>query len=87
VARLTAHAGQSRLLLTLNHAAADQIKAMITNVRTGLDAVIASAPQLRGLDRWRALVRYIVASILAAKRHRHRPAPLPTTPLPLVASG
>jgi hypothetical protein len=87
VARLTEHAGQSRLLLTLTHAAADQIKAMIANVRQGLDAVLAAAPQLRGLDRWRALVRYIVARILAARPDQHRPAALPATPLPLVASG
>ena len=33
VGRLTEHAGQSRLLLTLSHAAGDQIKAMIVNVR------------------------------------------------------
>jgi hypothetical protein len=35
VARLTQHAGQSRLLLTLAHAAGDQIKAMIANIRKG----------------------------------------------------
>lgn len=36
----------SRLLLTRTHAAADQIKAMITNVRKGFDVVLASAPPL-----------------------------------------
>jgi hypothetical protein len=41
VGRLTEHAGQSRLLLTLSHAAGDQIKAMIVNVRKGLDHVLA----------------------------------------------
>ncbi len=46
VARLTQHAGQSRLLLTLTHAAGDQIKAMIANVRRGLDTILATAPQL-----------------------------------------
>ena len=35
VARLTQHAGQSRLLLTLSHAAGDQIKTMIANIRKG----------------------------------------------------
>lgn len=67
VARLTQHAGQSRLLLTLTHAAGDQIKAMIANIRRGLDHVLANAPQLPKADRWRALVRYIVNKIIAAK--------------------
>jgi hypothetical protein len=42
IARLTQHAGQSRLLLTLSHAAGDQIKTMITNIRAGLDHVLAN---------------------------------------------
>ena len=67
VARLTQHAGQSRLLLTLTHAAGDQIKAMIANIREGLDHVLASAPQLPKVGRWRALVRYIVSKIIAAR--------------------
>ncbi len=66
VARLTQHAGQSRLLLTLTHAAGDQIKAMITNVRKGLDTILATAPQLTKPERWTALVRYIVARIIEA---------------------
>ena len=66
VARLTEHAGQSRLLLTLMHGAGEQIKAMITAVRTGLAHVRATAPQLPTLDRWIALVRYIVEKIIAA---------------------
>ena len=67
VARLTQHAGQSRLLLTLTHAAGDQIKAMVANVKKGLDSILAAAPQLPKAQRWPALVRYIVAKILAAK--------------------
>jgi len=54
-------------LLTLTHAAGDQIKAMIANIRRGLDHVLASAPQLPKTDRWRALVRYIVSKIIATK--------------------
>jgi hypothetical protein len=76
VARLTQHAGQSRLLLTLTHAAGDQIKAMIANIRAGLDHVRANAPQLPKADCWRALVRYIVDKIIAAK-------PKPPSPLGL----
>ena len=66
VVRLTQHAGQARLLLTLTHAAGDQIKAMIANVRKGLDTVLATAPQLTKPERWTALVRYIVAKIIEA---------------------
>jgi hypothetical protein len=83
VARLTEHAGQSRLLLTLTHAASDQIKAMIANIRKGLDHIRATAPQLPKADRWRALIRYIVAQILRLKPRSHPlplglPPPLPT---------
>lgn len=67
VARLTEHAGQSRLLLTLMHGAGEQIKAMIAAVRVGLEHVRATAPQLPTLHRWIALVRYIVEKIIAAK--------------------
>jgi hypothetical protein len=73
VARLTQHAGQSRLLVTLSHAAGDQIKAMITNIRKGLDHVLATAPQLPKACRWPALVRYIVDKILAARPKTHPP--------------
>ena len=67
VARLTEHAGQSRLLLTLTHAAGDLIKSMVANVRKGLDTILATAPQLTKPERWTALVRYIVEKILATK--------------------
>ena len=67
VARLTQHAGQSRLLLTLTHAAGDLIKSMVANVRQGLDTILATAPQLTKRDRWSALVRYIVEKIIATK--------------------
>ena len=67
------HAGQSRLLLTLTHAAGDQIKAMIVNIRKGLDTVLATAPQLTKPERWQALVRYIVGKITAAKPKNHSP--------------
>lgn len=73
VARLTEHAGQSRLLLTLTHAATDQIKTMIANVRKGLNTVLATAPQLTKPERWIALVRYIVARITEAATGIYRP--------------
>ncbi len=74
IARLTHHAGQARLLVTLTHAAGDLIKAMMANVRAGLDTLIATAPQLKKTDRWPALVRYILAKVFDAKP--------PPTPLP-----
>ena len=46
IARMTQHAGQSRLLLTLTHESEDKIKSMIVNIRAGLDAILSSAPQL-----------------------------------------
>lgn len=87
VARLTQHAGQSRLLVTLTHAASDQIKAMVANVRKGLDAILAAAPQLPKPQRWSVLVRYIVEKILAAKP-KNIPSP-PRLPWasPLIHSG
>ena len=84
VARLTQHAGQSRLLLTISHAAGDQIKVMIANIRKGLDHVLASAPQLPKAERWAALVRYIVDQILATKRKKRSPLGLPSLRLPPV---
>ncbi|MDP2825939.1 MAG: transposase, partial [Sulfuritalea sp.] len=87
VARLTQHAGQSRLLLTLTHAAGDQIKAMIANIRMGLDAVLASAPQLTKPERWKALVRYIIEKIITAKPKNHSPPVLPPSVSLLIPTG
>ena len=85
VGRLTEHAGQSRLLLTLSHAARDQIKAMIVNVRKGLDHVLASAPQLPKAGRWPALVRYIVDKIINVRPKTSHPTPLAPPSLALAA--
>ena len=76
VARLTEHAGQSRLLLTLTHAAGHLIKSMVANVRQGLDTILATAPQLAKPERWKALVRYIVEKILATKPKSYVPSAL-----------
>jgi hypothetical protein len=87
VARLTQHAGQSRILLTLTHAAGDQIKAMIVNIRKGLDTVLATAPQLTKPERWQALVRYIIGKIIAAKPKNHSPPVALPSALRLAATG
>jgi hypothetical protein len=83
VARLTQHAGQSRLLLTLTHAAGDQITAMIANIRKGLSLILATAPQLTTVERWGALLRYIIDKIISAKPNNPVPFGLPP---PLMAS-
>ena len=85
VGRLTEHAGQSRLLLTLSHAAGDQIRAMIVNVRKGLDHVLASAPQLPKAGRWPALVRYIADKIINARPKASPPTPVVPPSLTLAA--
>ena len=74
IARMTQHAGQSRLLLTLTHAAGNEIKSLVANVRKGLDTILATAPQLTKPERWRALVRYIVTKIIEAAQKIHPPA-------------
>jgi hypothetical protein len=84
VARLTQHAGQSRLLVTLTHAAGDQIKDMIAAIRKGLDHIRATAPQLPKTERWRALIRYIIAQTLAVKPTQ-QPPPRHSTALPPIA--
>lgn len=87
IARQTSPAGQSRLLVMLTHAGADQIKAMIANVRKGLDAVLASAPQLTKPDRWKALARYIIRNIVAVRHAHGWPYPPNPPPHPALAWG
>ena len=78
VGRMTSHAGQKKILLTITHEAASQIRVLVTHVRHGLSLIQATAPQLTKPQRWFALVRYIVERILAC-------APKPN--LGLVALG
>ena len=80
VGRLTSHSGQNKILLTITHEAATQIKALVTNVRHGLRLIRDSAPQLTKPQRWFALVRYIVERILAC-------APKPNLGLTALGTG
>ena len=80
VGRMTDHAGQKKILLTITHEAATQIKALVTNVRHGLSLILNTAPQLTKHQQWFALVRYIVERILAC-------APKPNLGLTALASG
>ena len=71
VGRLTGHGGQKRVLLSITHAAAAQVKALVANVRTGLAHIRATAPQLQPVQRWRELVHYIVNKILVANQQNY----------------
>ena len=46
VGRLTNHAGQSKILLTVMHESVAQIKRLVANVRTGIAYLSSKAPQL-----------------------------------------
>jgi hypothetical protein len=83
VGRLTESGGQRRILLSLTHAAASHVKALVTNVRKGLDHIRTTAPQLPSMQRWNALVQYIVDKIIAATA----PFPANGTAPPRLATG
>jgi Transposase DDE domain group 1 len=74
VGRMTSHSGQQRILLSITHEAADQIKRLVANVRAGLSHVLKNAPQLNKTQRWYALVQYIVVRILASNPRTAPPA-------------
>ena len=80
VGRMTSHAGQRKILLTITHEAAAQIKALVANVRHGLQLIQVTAPQLTKPERWIALVQYIVQRILAC-------APKPNLGLTALGTG
>ena len=67
VGRMTSHGGQKKILLTITHEAAAQIKRLVANVHEGLSHILSTAPQLTKPERWFALVRYIVERILASQ--------------------
>lgn len=83
VGRITESGGQRRVLLSLTHAASAHVKALVANVREGLEHILATAPQLPSVQRWKALAHYIVDKIIAASA----PNPARATPPPLLATG
>lgn len=83
VGRITESGGQRRILLSLTHAASAQVKSLVANVRAGLAHILATAPQLPSDQRWKALVHYIVAKIMAATSLN----PAKTTAPPRLATG
>jgi hypothetical protein len=80
VGRMTRHSGQTKILLTITHEAASQIKRLVSNVRQGIEHVRSIAPQLPGPQRWFTMVRYIVDQILAC-------APQPNLQIARLLSG
>lgn len=78
VGRLSTHGRVNKIVLALTHEAAKQIKAMIANVRAGIEHIRNTAPQLQGSQRWYALARYIADKILAFVPHTPPPAPTAT---------
>ncbi len=77
--KLTSHARVNKIVLVLTHEAATQIKAMIANIRAGIEHIRGAAPQLTGVQCWHELARYIANKILAF---------VPNTPIPaVVATG
>jgi Transposase DDE domain group 1 len=83
IGRITQHGGQTRVLLSVTHAAATQVKALVANVRAGLQHIRATAPQLPSVQRWKALVLYIVEKIIAASTEN----PIKTAAPPALAMG
>ena len=67
VGRMTSHAGQSKILLTVMHESVDQIKQLVANVRSGIRHISTITPQLVNSQRWVAMVRFIVGRILAVQ--------------------
>jgi hypothetical protein len=78
VGRSTSHGGRTTLYLTPMHAETGLIKSMIANVKAAIAYVKATAEQLPGPQRWRALLAYICARITSS-------ATLPTPPPALPA--
>jgi hypothetical protein len=83
VGRVTEHGGQTHVLLSITHAAVEQVKVLVANVRAGLQHIRATAPQLPSVQRWKALVHYIVARILALNVQN----PANATAPPALATG
>ena len=83
VGRITESGGQRRILLSLTHAASNHVKALVASVRAGLEHIRATAPQLPSVQRWKALVQYIVGKIIAATAQNPAKAAAP----PRLATG
>ncbi len=64
VGRMTRHAGKTRLYLTPLHGCRAMLMLLIANIRKAIAHVRRVAEQLPGVNRWKALLDYIVARIL-----------------------
>lgn len=63
VGRAVKYAGQCTLYLTAMHAAGKSVIALVSNIRLALAHVKVIAEQLPMVDRWQALLNYIVSKI------------------------
>jgi hypothetical protein len=64
VARQTQHAGQKRLIVSLSHGKAAEIKEMIQVASRFLKKIISAAEQLTQAERWRVILSRIFADYL-----------------------
>ena len=84
VGKISEHAGQKNLLLTITHAAASQVKALVAHIQTGLESIRSTTPQFSPIERWKALTHYILQKIIAAAQEKanHAHAPPSQSALP-----
>lgn len=66
VGKSASHAGGTQLYLTPLHAMTQTIRSLVGNIRKALQHVKSLAEQLPKTDRWRELLRYICARIVAS---------------------
>lgn len=68
VGKGVSHVGQTPLYLTPPHAKVQTIKALVANVRLGLQHVARTAEQFPLIDRWASSLRYICDQIVGVGR-------------------
>ena len=79
VGKATSHAGQTTLYLTPMHGRTNPLKSLVANIRKALQQVRVAAQQLKAIDPWAALPRYVsdrIAPVIAPFRP---PAGLPAS--------
>ncbi len=70
VGRATRHAGKTTLYLTPMHAAKSTLMLRIANIQAALRHVRRVTEQSPTVDRWKALIDYIVARIIPRQPRR-----------------
>lgn len=85
VGKISEHAGQKTLLLSITHAATARVKTMIGHIQAGLEHIRTTAPQFSSSERWKALTHYIIKKIIAAAQEKTHQANAPPKELALLA--